>query len=265
MSRVFHYSGVAQKENRVASNTRSGGRRIMDHVFAGQHQAIPYTVRLAFYVVATVALVQMILFFVERMQADSLFLENGLLEWVQIFLLLLCVLFLQAVAPRVNEIREGVFILSFLPLLACVRELDHIFDTYFFDGAWQLIALSLSIYLGYFAVLHRHKLKTQVLRILASPPTGLFFAGFLTVMVFSRMMGQRSFWELALQEDYLRLVSRITEESIETFGYLLLLFGCIELFIFALSCKSDHGSGSESERTLLKKNKNHQFGRQIKV
>lgn len=239
MSRVINYSGVTPKENRVVFKTRYGGRRVMDHVFAGEHQAVPYSLRLFFYIFATVLLVQSIALLLGYMEAESLFLENGMMEWAQIVMLLICVVLFQIVAQRTPEIHEGAHLVSFLPLLACVRELDHVFDTQLFDGAWQLIATGLLLYLIGFTLRHWPDVKRQTLRILAIPSTGLFFAGFLMVLVFSRLFGQRSFWELALQEDNIRLISRIAEESCETFGYLLLVFGCIELLIFALSCKAD--------------------------
>jgi hypothetical protein len=239
MSRVIDYSGVNQKENRVVFKTRFGGRRVMDHVFAGEHQAVPYGIRLIFYIITTALLMQSIIFFIKYLDADLLFSENGFLEWAQIFMLLLCVILLNLVANRMTEIHEGAHVLSFMPLLACVRELDKVLDTYVFNGAWQLIATGLLVYLVYFVLSHRQIIKGQLLRILAIPSTGLFFAGFLTVIVFSRMFGQQSFWQLALQENYLRLVARIAEEGCEIFGYLLLVFGCIELLVFAISCKPD--------------------------
>ena len=237
MSRVYDYSGETPREFRV-SKTRHDGRRVMDHVKSGEHQAVPYGIRLFFYTITTALLMQSLLMLVEYNEAAFLFAENGLLEWLQITMLLLCSILLYFVARRMTEIHEAAHILFVMPLLACVRELDHIFDEYVFDGAWQMIAMGLLVYLAYFAVSHRQHLKQQMLRILAIPSTGLLFSGFLTVMLFSRMFGQQKFWQFALDDNYIRLAARITEEGCETFGYLLLVFGCIELLIFVLSCKS---------------------------
>ena len=107
------------------------------------------------------------------------------------------------------------------------------------NSRWEVLAVGLIAYMGYFLYLHWQDIKQQLTRILAVPPAGLLFSGFLTVIVFSRFFGQGLIWEYALQEHYVRLVQRIVEETCESFGYLLLVFGCIELLIFTLSCKPD--------------------------
>ena len=154
-------------------------------------------------------------------------------------MLLLCAVLLQASSKSMAEISEGTYLISFLPLLAAVREMDQFLKDYLFNGAWEVLAVGLIAYMGYFLYLHWQDIKQQLTRILAVPPAGLLFSGFLTVIVFSRFFGQGLIWEYALQEHYVRLVQRIVEETCESFGYLLLVFGCIELLIFTLSCKPD--------------------------
>lgn len=238
MSRVFDYSGVPQdQDNHATYKVRLSGRRAMDRVFSGQHQAIPFSIRFISYAVVILLIFQSIALFIQHKSAATLFSENGILEWLQILILLSCALLIHLVATRLSDIRDAARLISFLPLLACVRELDDILDTYVADSAWQIIATALILYLLYYALLHRHTIKGQFLKILAFPCTGLFLAGFLTVMIFSRLFGQQNLWQLALQENYIRLVPRMVEEGCELFGYLLLLFACIELLIFAVSCK----------------------------
>ncbi|NKE70253.1 hypothetical protein [Candidatus Manganitrophus noduliformans] len=151
------------------------------------------------------------------------------MEWFQLVLLFACFGCLQTAAFRIEERREIFHLLALLPLASAVREMDANLDRYVFDGAWQIMVAMAAFYAFFFIRRHRRSVAAQLQPVLASGPFGFLFAGFLTVMVFSRLIGQQLFWRAALQEQYLRLVGRIVEESSELFGYLLLLFGCIEI------------------------------------
>jgi len=63
---------------------------------------------------------------------------------------------------------------------------------------------------------------------LASAAGGMCWAGFVCVAVFAQVFGQADFWQGVMGESYERVVKIVVEESIELFGYALILAGTIE-------------------------------------
>lgn len=241
-SRASHQSGVikTQREER-----RTTGRRVMDHALIGKHPIASSIFRSLLYVTITAGVLKTILYATQHMDAEIFFAENGMIEWFQLGLLMSCAVMLKLASIQMQELRQGFHMLALLPLIASVRELDNVLDTYVFDGAWQLLVTGLLLYAFAFARKNYQVLRQQILYIFSFPPIGLLVSGFITVIVFSRLLGQQLFWQTVLQEEYLRLVGRVVEESCESFGYLLLLFGCIEFLIFAFSSRSNRHSSSE--------------------
>lgn len=208
---------------------RQSSRRAADWTTHVNSRVTFFTAGYLVYFLTTAAVIQGVILLSHRVDASLLFSENGPVEWFQLALLLACFGCLQTAAFRIEERREILHLLALLPPASAVREMDAILDRSVFDGAWQLIVTLLVLHALFFIRHHRRKVTIQLKPVLASGSFGLLFAGFLAVMVFSRLIGQQIFWRAALQEQYLRLVGRVVEESCELFGYLLLLFGCIEI------------------------------------
>lgn len=166
--------------------------------------------------------------------ADPLWLfgETGPIESLQLLLLLASAGLLQAASVRGKLRRELLHVLALLLLAAAARELDWYLDE-LFDGAWQAAVFIIAVYGSALAWRARYSLAPQARHLVPAPAVGVLFAGFITVMVFSRLVGQQVFWRAVLREDYVRLAGRVAEESSELFGYALLFFGCVEL-VFAL-------------------------------
>lgn len=238
------YEDVARGASHTSPSyrMRTGGRRLIDQVQMGQRHVISPAVRILFYVALSALTFQALDVMVQDQESESIVAENGIMEWLQIALLVSCSVLLAICARQMPMLSEGFAALAILPLMASVREMDQILDQHVFDGAWQGIVSLLLAYLIFVVWKHGFFLKQQILRILAAAPAGILLSAFLAV-VFSRLFGRQAFWEAALQEHYLRLVARIVEEGSELFAYLLLLFGCIEFLIFALSCKGDRHNG----------------------
>lgn len=250
MHRASHFPVETYLGSRFIEN-RQETRRIMDRVLTGKHQSISSVLRFMLYTSITAAFIQGIVFATQYVDAKLFFRENGMVEWFHFGLLISCSALLQFASTRMPELRGGFHVLAVLSLVASVRELDRILDEYVFDGAWQVLVSVLVLYISFYAWVHRRAITHQLLRISSYPPTGLLVSGFITVMVFSRLLGQQLFWRAALQENYLRLVGRIVEESCELFGYLLLLFGCLEFVIFTIYFGSDTLSTNQHKRQSL--------------
>ena len=214
---------------------RQGNRRFMDRLFLGTQQANATAIRYLVYILITAIIIEGLVLSTYYLDAIQIFSENNPVEWFQFFLLLACSISLQVTSLRTRELREIFHLFALLPLAASVREMDINFDLYLFDGAWQLTVIILALYAFYLGWYHWQELNMQIPYVLVSRPLGIIFSGFLTVMVFSRLMGQQVFWEGVLEDDYVRTVGRVVEESGELLGYLLLLFGCVELLFGTVS------------------------------
>lgn len=167
----------------------------------------------------------------KRTPIDQLFSEQSLIEYFQEGALLIAVLFCVAMG-RINPNRRALaWILGGAALMAFIRELDAFLDARVFDGAWQvLVSLSL-IVVVYRVYAHRKGLKESVAWFINRSSFGLMASGFITVFIYSRLIGRTVFWEAVMGDRYIRSVKNLAEEGTELLGYALILIGVIELFL----------------------------------
>ena len=71
----------------------------------------------------------------------------------------------------------------------------------------------------------------QLARFMATKSYAFLTFGMITVFIFSRLYGRRVFWEAVMEEKYFRSVKNASEECIELYGYLFVLFAVVELVI----------------------------------
>lgn len=118
--------------------------------------------------------------------------------------------------------------LSALSLTACCRELDN-FTLQLGSRAGYLgiallpVAWGLSV-----AVRARGRLVDQLAAFSRTSGFSLSLAGFLIVVVYAQILGQKALWMAVLSPDVYRPVKELVEESSELLGYLLMLFGAAE-------------------------------------
>lgn len=248
MDRSCNASIQAQRQScltKKQKNQRTMGRRSMDQILTGKHPIASSALRSMLYIAITAGVFQSIFYATQYVDSSVLFAENMVMEWLQLGMLISCTVLLKISSHQMQELHQGFHLLCILPLIAAARELDNILDVYVFDGAWQMLVSILIIYVSVYSWKHYQALKRHLLHIMSFSPTGLLISGFITVMVFSRLFGQQIFWQSVLQENYLRLVARTVEEGCEFFGYLLLLFGCIEFLVIAISSRANRNSRTE--------------------
>lgn len=114
-----------------------------------------------------------------------------------------------------------------------VREFNNFFLT-LFKGAWQIVVTFILIITGYFVFLNRHTLIQPIRKFLKTPAFGWIAAGFLIIMVFSRLYGLHGIWYNILGHeltDAHRSVKNASEEGIELLGYTIFFFGTLEYLI----------------------------------
>lgn len=74
----------------------------------------------------------------------------------------------------------------------------------------------------------RARLLEQLAAFSRTSGFSLLLAGFLVVVVYSQILGQKELWLAVLDPDSYRPVKDLVEESSELLGYLLMLFGAAE-------------------------------------
>jgi hypothetical protein len=118
--------------------------------------------------------------------------------------------------------------LSALSLTACARELDN-FTLQLGSRAGYLLIAAAPVLWGLSIVARaRGRLFEQLAAFSRSSGFSLSLAGFLIVVVYAQILGQKALWMAVLSPDVYRPVKEIVEESSELLGYLLMLFGAAE-------------------------------------
>ncbi|MCK4298062.1 MAG: hypothetical protein KAX80_00940 [Planctomycetes bacterium] len=159
--------------------------------------------------------------------------ENEVWEWAQVGFLVLASLFFYWAARRRPRYGKLFALLCVLPLVAAVRELDDVLDTYVFDNSWKVIVGLLLLYAGYITWRNFARLKVEFRTFMETRAFGFLWCGFVVVFIFSRLFGQKVLWKALMGEHYLPVVARTVEEGCELLGYWFILTGALECLLQA--------------------------------
>ena len=125
--------------------------------------------------------------------------------------------------------------------LACmfIRELDIVFDK-IFHGAWAYVAIPVACLCILKAWKNGVKVTIESLaEFMRTQAFTRLTTGLLTVMVFSRLIGYKPMWKLAMGKHYYWSVKFIVEEGTELFGYSIIFLAAVEYACYLLSKKED--------------------------
>ncbi len=163
--------------------------------------------------------------------------DDGPLEIAQ-FLAALCTALLFWLLSR--ERRASAELLRFfaaLSLIACARELDNFTLERGSREAYVYIAMLPLGWALWQVASARLRLVDQAASFARTSGFSLLLAGFLVVVVYSQILGQKELWMAVLDPSIYRPVKDLVEESSEMLGYLLMLFGAAET---AVGSPPDH-------------------------
>jgi hypothetical protein len=157
--------------------------------------------------------------------------DDGPIEITQLLAALFTgVLFYLLSRERASQ-RELLQFFSALSLIACARELDNLTlelgsrDAYKYMAgvplAWAIAIIARA----------RGRLLDQLVVFSQTSGFSLLLAGFLIVVVYSQIFGQKALWMNVLPLDIYRPIKELAEESSELLGYLLMLFGAAEVAV----------------------------------
>lgn len=125
--------------------------------------------------------------------------------------------------------------------LACmfIRELDSVFDR-IFHGAWTYVAIPFAC-LCIFKAWKQGVEETiaSLAEFMCTQAYTRLTCGLITVLVFSRLIGYKPMWKLAMGKSYYWSVKFIVEEGTELFGYAIIFLAAIEYAYYMLSKKED--------------------------
>jgi hypothetical protein len=187
-------------------------------------------IRFSVYFTSFAVILFVILKMLSRYGLDLVLEENGIIEWLEFLWLILSSLFLFLAARRTNEYPVLYPILSLLPLIAGIRELDGPLDK-IFHGAWMVPATILELTVLYRIIRSFGQFKAEALRFTQTQRMVFLGIGLFIVVVFAQLSGQQVVWLAILGEHYVRSVGRFVEELLEFLGYIILLIGTIECYI----------------------------------
>ena len=123
--------------------------------------------------------------------------------------------------------------------LACmfIRELDSVFDK-IFHGAWFYITIPVVCLCVYKAWQEGiEKTINSLSEFMRTQAFTRLSIGLLTVLVFSRLMGYKPMWKLAMGKHYYWNVKFVVEEGTELFGYSIIFLAAVEYACYLLNKK----------------------------
>jgi hypothetical protein len=160
----------------------------------------------------------------------ALFREGGLVEWLQVGLLVgACGVFL-AGAWKIARFRDLFLVLAAVAALAVFREMDTLLDKLIPWLGWKIGTVTIPL-AGALVYAHRHQVGWQMAQFLASPAFAVLWAGFIVAVPVAQLLGHGPLLELLMGDDYKRGYKRVVEESGEFVGYLLLVAGSVETLL----------------------------------
>lgn len=168
----------------------------------------------------------------------QLFTEHTILEAMEIVAIALSMTMVLLAAVLIPESRSLSLVLGLLLLGALIRELDLFLDRYVFDGAWQMLVTLVLAAIASTIWRDRRAFRRALRSMSTTPAIGFLAVGALTTAVFSRLFGKQEFWQEIMQESYNRSVKNAVEETVEFYGYTLILIGIIEYILWLKRARS---------------------------
>ncbi|MEH3114516.1 hypothetical protein [Pedobacter terrae] len=178
---------------------------------------------------------------VKHEEVSNKFSEDSAVEYVQSLLLLLSSTIFLYISFKYKSIFPLSFALFAFMMASFIREQDAFLDEHIYDGAWQTGAFGLLI----LATLLIYKNKTLFFSNLNDFvhqfSFGILLSGIVTTYIFARLYGRKVFWMAVMETQYTRDVKNVSEESLELFGYTLILVASVEFYLLVRAKHNEIG------------------------
>jgi hypothetical protein len=176
--------------------------------------------------------------------------DGGAIEWVQFSILIATAALWGWGACRNPNARHLFLFLAFLTSVAAVRELDYVLDHWIPVFTWKapaLVSLTAAVVVVWAG---GKRLIRQGLDLSGTPAFSILWAGLVTVVLFSQMVGHGPFLTTLFAEQFVYEYKRLIEEMGEVFGYLLILIGTIEVLCCSRATGGMVESATQSSRHI---------------
>jgi hypothetical protein len=154
--------------------------------------------------------------------------DDGPVEITQFLAALFTAILFFLLSRERHSFRELYRFFSALSLIACARELDNFTLQLGSRNAYIYLAMLPLTWAIVTLVRARGRILDQLAVFSQTSAFSLLLAGFLIVVVYAQILGQKALWMTVLSVDVYRPIKELVEESSELLGYLLMLFGAAE-------------------------------------
>ena len=166
--------------------------------------------------------------------------ESSLVETVQLAFLLASGTLAACAAVRRPELRGGFALVAGFFFAMAVREMDGMLDK-ISHGCWVYPAVAVTAAAALAAVRCRRTVLPALERIRGDRGFQMLAVGLFAVLGFSRIVGYKGIWRAAGEYAHMHMAKRMAEESVELFGYSLILCWAVTFFSGLLSGRKPEG------------------------
>lgn len=193
------------------------------------------TFRQTLYFILTITSVFFLHFIAHKYKVDT-FEEHGVVETIQLLLLVLSGLTFTIEALYFKKYRAILFLLASLSFFASFRELDMFFDRNLPILSWK-IAYIFPISALYYAYTHKKNVRNTLIPFYSSSAFYMMCCAMIIIIPISQCIGHGPFIRDILGDYRVGDIKEIFEESGEFIGYFLILLSSIEMYLGLLKQK----------------------------
>lgn len=157
--------------------------------------------------------------------------DDGPIELVQLAAIVATAAMLAALSRNAPRISEFLRLLACLAMLGAMRELDNLTLQFGWRSGYLWMGLPFALYAVFLVATARGRLLDQIAVFVRSPAFALLATGFLIIVIYAQLIGQKVLWIAVLGPDAYRPTKDLIEESSELLGYLLVVFGAAEAWL----------------------------------
>lgn len=191
----------------------------------------PMALRLLVYALVTAAVFQCVVIIAIDGHADLLGSEYGPIECAQLVLALVAGAVLLTAARRGDTMPTVLTIGALAAWFAAAREADRFLADILFSDANKIVMTAVAVLAVVVMIRGRGRIGAELALLVRTSGFQFLFCGWLVVVVYAQITGQKQLWQAVMGDSYLRSAKNTLEELPELFGYLLLVFGGFEAWV----------------------------------
>ncbi|MGI6353861.1 MAG: hypothetical protein GX937_06155 [Lentisphaerae bacterium] len=158
--------------------------------------------------------------------------RNRLMEYMQLTLLTLLSATLGINALIFARTRKLLLLLMSCSMIAIAREVSKILDKYIPVLGWKAVFLLVAP-LILMQLRNGQKLRKQISKFITSHAMAIFMMGIIIIIPLAQCIGDANYLRTAIGGEKIHVYETLFEESMELYGYVILLCGAFETMLFS--------------------------------